>query len=207
MLSIDARGRASGSRRGRAVRLAEVSPGENANFAEMVASRGAALYARALWLTRNEDAAADLLQDTFERAIRRGPRDVPITSLLPWLATVMTNRFRDERRAQKVRRCVGNGDRVLQDLAMVEDEGMHLWRFIGDDTIAACIDRLPKWMKDMLRLHFAGAAYADLSAHFDIPISTVGTRMLRIRQRLGKHLREELKSQLPEAAALMAGHG
>ncbi len=114
--------------------------------------------------------------------------------------TVMTNRFRDDRRAGKVRRCVRDSERVLQDVAAAEDEGLQLWRYVTDDTVAVCVDRLPKWMKDMLRLYFAGAAYADLSAHFDIPVSTVGTRMLRIRQRLGKHLREELKIQLTKAA-------
>jgi RNA polymerase sigma-70 factor (ECF subfamily) len=177
------------------------APAATADFAEIVASYGATLYARALWLTRDEAAAADLLQDTFERAIRRGPRDLANPALLRWLMTVMTNRFRDERRAGRVRRCVRDSERALLDVAATEEEGLQLWRCVTDDTVAICVDRLPRWMKDMLRLYFAGAAYAELSAHFEIPVSTVGTRMLRIRQRLGKHLREELKSQLSKVAA------
>lgn len=180
---------------------------EPCEFAEEVASHSATLYARALWLTRDESAAADLLQDTFERAIRRGPRNVSRASLLRWLTTVMTNRFRDDRRAEKVRRSVRDSDRVLQDLPMAADEGHQLWRCVTDETVAMCIDRLPKWMRDMLRLHFAGAAYAELSAHFEIPVSTVGTRMLRIRQRLGKHLRQELKVHLPVGAQDWASPG
>lgn len=200
MATVDERVQAQGVKGGERAVEPVRPPAKRSDFAELVASHGATLYARALWLTRDESAAADLLQDTFERAIRRGPRNVPTSSLLRWLMTVMTNRFRDDRRAEKVRRCVRDSDRVLQDLPAMEGQSCQLWRCVTDATVAGCVDRLPSWMKDMLQLHFAGAAYADLSAHFEIPVSTVGTRMLRIRQRLGKQLRQELKTQLPDDA-------
>lgn len=196
MVSMEARELTKTPARRRVAAVADSATGA-AHFAETVASHGETLYARALWLTRDKNAAADLLQDTFERAIRRGGQNVSSTSILPWLTTVMTNRFRDERRAEKVRRRIGDNDGVLQNLAGMGEECRALWRFVSDETVADCIHRLPQWMQDMLRLHLAGAAYAELSAHFEIPVSTVGTRMLRIRQRLGKHLREELKMQLP----------
>lgn len=204
MESIDAMS-SSGTRGGRGGKpRTGVVPRGGGAFAELVASHGPALYARAVWLTRDESAAADLLQDTFERALRHGPRNIESTSIVRWLMTVMTNRFRDDRRAQKVRRFIGDGDRVLQNLAAAEEAGHPLWRTVGDDTIASCIERLPKWMQDMLQLHFAGAPYAELSARFAIPMNTVGTRMLRIRQRLGRHLREALAPGPSPAAATAA---
>jgi RNA polymerase sigma-70 factor (ECF subfamily) len=47
----------------------------------------------ALTLTRNPDAAGDLVQDCIERAMRKAPTFEPGTNLRAWLFTIMRNQF------------------------------------------------------------------------------------------------------------------
>jgi RNA polymerase sigma-70 factor, ECF subfamily len=162
------------------------------DLSAVVAAHGALLQARALWLTKTRSDAADLLQDTWERALRSAPRAIGPDSVPRWLLTIMHNRFLDDRRAQLVRRCVSDGDTYLSQLAADDAAAAPLWRTIDEDRLAASISRLPPAMQDMLRMRGDGASYAVLSLHFQIPVNTVGTRLLRIRARLHKHLREAL---------------
>src|SRR5260221_4648061 len=67
---------------------------------------GPDLYARALRLSRNEAVARDVLQDTFERALRFEGQYEPNSNLRAWLQRILLSvfvnrcrRLRRERRA------------------------------------------------------------------------------------------------------------
>ena len=56
------------------------------------------LYGTAVRLTRDGDAARDLVQDTYLKAIRAQSRFQPGTNLKAWLYTILHNTWRNRRR-------------------------------------------------------------------------------------------------------------
>jgi RNA polymerase sigma-70 factor (ECF subfamily) len=160
------------------------------DFGEIVRDHASALRARALWLTRNQSDAADLFQDTIERAMCAKRQNVGAGAWLRWLLTIMHNLFLDGRRAAAVRRFARNADALIERAASVEEEPAELWRTIDDAVVDALIRELPPSMSEMLLMFARGASYSDLSAHFGIPSSTVGTRLMRIRRRLRARLEQ-----------------
>src|SRR5690349_21688789 len=82
-------------------------PGAAASPAEVVhlESYGPDLLRRAAMLTRwDTSRAADLVQDTMERALRHVHRLAPGSNVRAWLYTIMVRRFRDTLRHERVRR-------------------------------------------------------------------------------------------------------
>jgi len=62
---------------------------------EMVSRYESVLYARAMRLLRTRSDALDLVQDTYERALRGKASFTPGTNLRHWLMTIMYNLFLD----------------------------------------------------------------------------------------------------------------
>lgn len=77
----------------RTVGLREADP-----FAVQIAKQTPALRNLARMLTRNEEAAADLTQDTLAKAWKARNSFASGTNLRAWLATIMRNHFRSEAR-------------------------------------------------------------------------------------------------------------
>src|SRR5712671_2464572 len=70
-------------------------PGACASFGAMLLSRSRTLRAYANMLTGNRAAADDLLQDTFERALRGAAQFRAGSNLTAWLRRIMRNLFTD----------------------------------------------------------------------------------------------------------------
>src|SRR6478735_9876949 len=67
---------------------------------EQVSDYESVLFARAMRLARSQSDAWDLVQDTYERALRGQASFRPGTNLLLWLMTIMYNLFLDRCRKQ-----------------------------------------------------------------------------------------------------------
>jgi len=135
-------------------------------------------YARAL--TRDPDAADDLVQDTLERALSRWALRRPEADLRPWLFTILRNLHVDALRRRR-----GHGASVALDESCdppapgATDDGLAL----GD--VLAALDRLPEEQKSLLLLiGVEDLAYADAARVLGIPIGTVMSRLARGRDRL-----------------------
>ena len=70
------------------------------------------LYGTAVRLTRDGDAARDLVQDTYLKAIRGQERFQPGTNLKAWLYTILHNTWRNRRRDAGRARVVFDSDAV-----------------------------------------------------------------------------------------------
>jgi RNA polymerase sigma-70 factor (ECF subfamily) len=160
------------------------------DFVAIVVAHGRALHGRALWLTKKESDAADLFQDTIERALAASHKQRDPALVLRWLLTIMHNTFLDDCRARITRRTVSDSDAVLEQIAWEAPAKPPRWRTVTDDVVGACIARLPRHMQEIFRMYAAGASYVTLANHFQIPGSTVGTRLLRMRRRLRRLLRD-----------------
>jgi RNA polymerase sigma-70 factor (ECF subfamily) len=162
------------------------------DFAEIVRVHGRALEGRALWLTKSDSDAADLYQETIEHALRGTRRALSPEVVRRWLFAIMYNLFLDHWRAQSVRRSVVFDSRLEDQLAWEPQSLVPMWRTVDDETIQACIARLPDYLKEVIQLQLSGASYTQLAQQLGLPASTIGTRLLRARRRLRSLLDAEI---------------
>lgn len=135
-------------------------------------------YARAL--TRNIDHADDLVQDCLERAISRRSLFRPGGPLRPWLFTILTNLYRNGRRAER-RQGETVGIDAIAEPAIPAPQPGHL--ALGE--LARAIDTLPLDQKEALLLvTLEGLPYAEAAAILGVPAGTLMSRLGRARASL-----------------------
>jgi RNA polymerase sigma-70 factor, ECF subfamily len=143
------------------------------------------LRRRALALTGHRGTADDLVQDTYERALR-----APIANsdnehaVMAWLKRIAYNRFIDEKRRDRTRASV-IWDEVFPS-PPANDVGEHLprWRMASDEEMEALIERLPPIHQEILREHLRGESTESMAERFNIDCNTVASRLFRARAHL-----------------------
>lgn len=150
-------------------------------------------YAR--WLTKDEDQAADLVQETYLRAFRgwRGFRAE--ASCRPWLLAICRNTYlRVRSREQRV---VAVDDDELDALAGEASVMVGDLNGGGDpfgmpdlgDAVAAALDRLPAAFREAVMLvDVKDVSYADAAEILSVPIGTLRSRLFRGRRLLQEDL-------------------
>ena len=150
------------------------------------------LYGTAVRLTRDGDAARDLVQDTYLKAIRAESRFEPGTNLKAWLYTILHNTWRNRRRdfararvsfdSDTVEAVVEAGRGGVVEASTPETE---LLRSVMDADIKAAVDALPDafreavWLRDVEDL-----SYQEIADALVVPIGTVMSRISRGRKLL-----------------------
>ncbi len=142
-----------------------------------------ALYAFALKLCGQQHDAHDLVQDTFERALRSEAAGLERVNERAWLFTVLHHLFIDRHRRRARAPQLANIDDV--DVPAREPEPPPAWTAVGVDEVRAALDQLEPDFRDAYRLHaLEGLGYAEIAARMGVPVSTVGTRIMRARRKL-----------------------
>jgi RNA polymerase sigma-70 factor (ECF subfamily) len=170
-----------------------------ADFDEVPRAHGEALYRCAIHLTGDHSAAMDLVQDTYERALRRGLAGVPAENIRGWLIVIARNQFVDDYRARK-RMLTVSDERAVQAAPAPDAKEDHppAWAALGVEDVRRALGRLNPGLLTVYRLHaFEGLDYATIAQRMGIPISTVGTRLRRARLRLRRALLEECAACVP----------
>ena len=139
----------------------------------------------ALAVCRSGDLADELVQDACERALAsQGPGD-PDTPLLPWLFTIIRNRWIDRQRRTRTEGLVVDVDE-LQEAATVaggEDERLDTRRTL--ERVQQAIDRLQPEQRELLLLVCVEQlSYREAASVTGIPIGTVMSRLARARMRV-----------------------
>jgi RNA polymerase sigma-70 factor, ECF subfamily len=149
------------------------------------------LKRRALLLTRGDASrASDLVQDTFERALRNVHRLAPQSNIRAWLYTIMVRLFRDTVRKDRVRRGCSYDDCVL---TAPEVESPPRWSALGTSQIRSALQQLKPVLRDTFeRREFHHLSYQQISSELGVPVATVGTRISRAREQLREILLSEL---------------
>jgi RNA polymerase sigma-70 factor (ECF subfamily) len=157
----------------------------------MVAEFEAVLYARAMRLQRSPQDAWDLVQDTFEHALRGYARFQPGTNLRVWLMTIMHHLFIDCcRRKAREPNAASIED---HEIPSPEPATPSAWETITDDQIASALAGLESPFREVYQLRLIDqCSYDEIAERLTIPRSTVGTRLLRARQKLKKTLLERV---------------
>jgi RNA polymerase sigma-70 factor (ECF subfamily) len=150
---------------------------------ETAAQYEGVLYARAMRLVRSRADALDLVQDTYERALRGKATFEPGTNLRHWLMTILYNLFLDRcrRQAREPRAyCLDE-----HEVASPEPYAPEPWETITQEQVSAALADLEHPFREVYELRLLhNASYDEIADRLTIPRSTVGTRLMRARHKL-----------------------
>ena len=163
------------------------APSGRLEFRTLVAECEPRLRAKAIHLCRSARTgsldAEDLLQDTYERALRAFATYDARQPFQAWLATILVNRFLDFCRAQKRH----PQEQLTEEMDMARDDEQEAapWASFTLEDVARASERLPEEFRDVVRLRDVdGLSYAEIARRLGIAPMTVGTRLHRGRKRL-----------------------
>jgi RNA polymerase sigma-70 factor (ECF subfamily) len=143
------------------------------------------LRAQAVRLCRNLSDANDLVQDTFERALRFSA-DTPPRNPRAWLATILHHLFVDRCRAQ-ARRPLHEplSDRHATGSYELAAEPQPAWSLATLDDVRAALEAIDADFRRVYQMHvFEHRSYEEIAAELHIQRVTVGTRLVRARHQL-----------------------
>jgi RNA polymerase sigma-70 factor (ECF subfamily) len=159
------------------------------------------LYNRALRLSRNEAIAKDVLQDTFERALRFESQYEPNSNLRAWLQrillSVFVTRCRRLRREHRAIECLTH-----DPCAWTAPEAAPATQALSP-AIARALGSLPEPFRRAVELvDVSDLSYRDAAVTLGVPLGTVMSRLHRGRRMLAAALRPQAEShrKYPEAA-------
>jgi len=163
------------------------------------------MYAAAMRMTRNPQAAEDLSAEVFVKAWKSFDRFEIGTNMRAWLYRILTNTFINDYRKKTRQGVPVNLDQYespdefyfyhkLHREAIKENEDPAkavLAKFAEEDIVKA-MDSLPDGFRETVILSdLQGLSYEDISKSLDIPLGTVRSRLNRGRRQLQKALWEE----------------
>lgn len=145
------------------------------------------LFAVARRLCGDPVDAKDLVQDTLERALRS--QDVPPTEprVRAWLYTILQNVFLDHCRRERTKAMrEGPLDPEVEATCPVpEPDPAPAWATITHGQLRSALDEVKEDFRSVYELHeFKGHSYEEIARQLGIARATVGTRLVRARQRL-----------------------
>jgi RNA polymerase sigma-70 factor, ECF subfamily len=138
---------------------------------------------RAAWaLTGAREDAEDLVQETYERVLRR-PREIARPEdALPYLLGVLRNTWIDTVRSRARR------PTVPLDTEEPVAPGSPLEQVAAREVFAA-VAALPEYWRDTLAaVDVAGLSYAEAAEALGVPVGTIMSRLSRGRERVARAL-------------------
>lgn len=145
----------------------------------------------ALQLTRNEEDANDLVQETMLKAFTYREKFMEGTNLKGWLYTIMKNSFiNNYRRITKRNTFIDTTDNsYFLDSPNNTTENNAELKFLRTDLERA-INTLTEDLKTTFQLNMLGYKYHEIAEELNIPIGTVKTRIFVAKRKL----RDQLKT-------------
>ncbi|MBK9032787.1 MAG: RNA polymerase sigma factor [Myxococcales bacterium] len=158
-------------------------------LAQLTRDHQAFLGGLARKLCRSNFDPEDLVQDVLLKAVAHYDHDRLRDGANPaaWLARVMRNLFIDRVRARAARpaQVRFDGSQVAVGI-----EHVAWWETVTADDVRAVLPQLPAELRAAFeRFAFQRQSYREIAAALDVPVATVGTRVLRARRRINALLR------------------
>jgi RNA polymerase sigma-70 factor, ECF subfamily len=151
-------------------------------FAQAVREHEGLLRGVARRLCGNEADAADLVHDTYERALRSWDRYDERGNLRSWMVAILNNLFID--RCRKTRRSPRTEALGELEVATPEPVAPPAWSNVTDQQVDVALASLSAEFRRVYELHVLGRSYDQIAAELNIAKATVGTRLLRARKKL-----------------------
>lgn len=147
------------------------------------------LLRRAMYLTRNREAAAELVQRTVERACASRRHLKGGSNVAHWLGAIMTNQFIDELRRRRA--CPFMRGIAPDNVATPAVDASPIWSGLGLDDVVVAVRQVPDRFRVPFELHaLRGLSHRAISLRLGIPMKTVGTRIYRAKHALRRLLME-----------------
>lgn len=166
-----------------------------------------ALYGTALRLTKSEEDAEDLIQETMLKAYRYFDKYEKGTNCKAWLFKIMTNTFINRyRKLQKRKEFLVDDDfRPLQERAVApertpfddnyETQEQLFYKMFGDEVKSALEEIPVDFRMVVLLADLQDFAYKEIAEIMDCPIGTVMSRLYRGRRMLQARLADYASAQ------------
>jgi RNA polymerase sigma-70 factor, ECF subfamily len=148
------------------------------------------LYAYAMVLSRNSALAADLVQDTYVRALKAKESLRPDSNVKSWLFTILRNiwlnHLRHERAGPKIAELDSDENLADVSVATTEDPLDLYLRKQQRERVRAAIQQLPIEFREIIVLReYEELPYSEIANVLQCPMGTVMSRLARARSRLG----------------------
>ena len=147
------------------------------------------LFGYAMVLTRNPAEAADLVQETYVRALKARASLRPGSNVKSWLFTILRNiwlnQLRHERTAPEIVELEAHQD--IADVAIETSKDPHAQYVskIEQEMVRNAIQQLPAEFREIIILReYEELSYQEIAAMLDCPAGTVMSRLARARSKL-----------------------
>jgi len=158
-------------------------------FNELLLNNATSLKPFAISLTRDQEIAKDLFQETLCRALANKEKYSTGTNVRAWLFTIMRNIFiNDYRRKAKQKTLFGysSGDPLINSgCVTVSNDGEHSLQL---KEIVWAIHHLPQIFKIPFLLYFEGYRYHEISETLNEPLGTIKSRIYFARKVLKEQI-------------------
>jgi len=145
----------------------------------------------ALSLTRNDEDAKDLVQETMVKAITYRDKFVEKTNLKAWCYTIMKNTFiNNYRRAIKANTIIDQTEDLYFLNSKRSEDGTIPDSALAYKEIRSKVDALEDDYRIPFEMHNKGYKYKEIADYLDLPIGTVKSRIFLARRRLMDQLKE-----------------
>lgn len=159
--------------------------GDDRAFDEVYDAMAQRLYSYAVWLTRNEQRAEDLLQHTWEMICRNRGRFVRGSRVMPWAIAILRNRHRDAAKRPAIEQALT--ERVHDSAESVDrpDPAECVEQKQLDECVRLQIRRLPPCQRDALELfYYGGLSQIEVAEVLDASVASVKSRLQRATENL-----------------------
>ncbi|MEI7472756.1 MAG: RNA polymerase sigma factor [Chitinophagaceae bacterium] len=158
-------------------------------FSQLLVSNEEYLKPFAVTLTRDNESAKDLLQETFYRALANQEKYYVGTNIKAWLYTIMRNIFINNYRRKSKQQTVF--DNSPNDFLLDSKQAV-----ITNDAIAnlqmkeiqQALHQLPEIFKNPFLLYFDGYKYNEIAEILKEPLGTIKSRIHFARKLLKEQL-------------------
>ena len=155
---------------------------DGGDFGQLAELHRSYLQRIALRLSGNADTAKDLVQETLLRAFRHFDQFQAGTHAGTWFSTILTHLFLDHLKHQRVER---NAEPDLAAPEAIEPASSSMIASIADTELYAAVEALEPELREVVELcYLKQLRYREAGAILNVPVSTIGTRLMRARARL-----------------------
>lgn len=160
------------------------------------------LYAYAMVLSRNRAMAADLVQETYVRALKAKNTVRLGTNMKSWLFTILRNIWLNHLRHERAGPPMAEleADEQIAEIAVANCEDPHdlYVKKQERDQVRSAIQQLPIEFREVIILReYEELSYQEIATLLQCPIGTVMSRLARARSKLAALLTDS--SQAPPA--------
>jgi RNA polymerase sigma-70 factor, ECF subfamily len=142
-------------------------------------------------LTKNDDDAKDLLQETFLKALTYREKFVNESNFKAWVYTIMKNIFiNNYRRNKKARTIIDQTDNLFHINSGTHDTEFNPESVIATKELTKGIESLDKDFRRAFDMYNEGYKYKEIADDLNLTIGTVKSRIFYSRKKLMENLSE-----------------